>query len=70
MDANRGKLSVGQRWSEAQPTKTLLFWSCVASVIPTMSVGFGWGGRVTSGTARATAQTIAHDAVVQRPASI
>jgi pimeloyl-ACP methyl ester carboxylesterase len=70
MEANRGTRSVGQRWSEARPTKTLLFWACVASAVFTMIVGFSWGGWVTGGTARQTAQAIAQDAVVQRLASI
>ena len=51
MDANRGKLSVGQRWSDARPTKTVTFWCCVASAVLTMIIGFGWGGWVTGGTA-------------------
>jgi hypothetical protein len=70
MEANRGKLSVGQRWSEARPTKTLLFWSCVASMVLTMIVGFSWGGWVTGGTARQTAETMASDAIVLRLAPI
>jgi hypothetical protein len=70
MEANRGKLSVGQRWSEARPTKTLLFWSCVASMVVTMIVGFSWGGWVTGGTARQTAETTATDAIVRRLAPI
>ena len=70
MDANRSKPSVGQRWSAARPTKTVLFWSCVASMVLTMIVGFSWGGWVTGGTARTTAETMAHDAVVTRLAPI
>jgi pimeloyl-ACP methyl ester carboxylesterase len=70
MEANRNKPSVGQRWSDARPTKTVLFWSCVASMVLTMIVGFSWGGWVTGGTARATAETMAHEAVVTRLASI
>jgi hypothetical protein len=70
MDANRSKPSLGQRWSDAQPTKTVLFWSCVASMVLTMIVGFSWGGWVTGGTARQTAETMARDAVVQRLAPI
>ena len=70
MEANRGKLSVGQRWSEARPSKTLLFWSCVASMVLTMIVGFSWGGWVTGGTARQTAETMASDAIVLRLAPI
>jgi hypothetical protein len=70
MDANRDKRSVGQRWSEAQPTKTVAFWCCVASAVLTMIVGFGWGGWVTGGTARTTAETMANDAVATRLAPI
>ena len=70
MDAKWQKRSVGQRWSEARPTKTVAFWCCVASVVATMIVGFSWGGWVTGGTARATAETMAHDAVITRLAPI
>ena len=70
MDQDRGRLSVGQRWSTARPTKTLLFWSWVATAVVTMIVGFSWGGWVTGGTARATAETMTHDAVVKRLAPI
>ena len=70
MEANRSKPSLGQRWSEAKPTKTVLFWSCVASMVLTMIVGFSWGGWVTGGTARQTAETMAHEAVVTRLAPI
>jgi hypothetical protein len=70
MDANWEKRSVGQRWSEARPTKTVAFWCCVASVVLTMIVGFSGGGWVTGGTARATAETMAHDAVIARLAPI
>jgi hypothetical protein len=70
MEANRDELSWGQRWSEARPTKTHLFWACVATAVLTMIVGFSWGGWVTGGTARQTAETMAYDAVVQRLAPI
>jgi hypothetical protein len=70
MEPNRDKPSVGQRWSAARPTKTLLFWSCVASAVLTMIVGFSWGGWVTGGTARQMAATMADDTVVKRLASI
>ena len=36
----------------------------------TMIVGFSWGGWVTGGTARQTAETMARDAVVTRLAPI
>jgi hypothetical protein len=61
------KISVGQRWSDAQPTKTIVFWSCVASVVLTMIVGFGWG---TGTTAQNMAETMADSAVVARLAPI
>ena len=70
MDQDRGRLSVGQRWSAARPTKTLLFWSWVATAVVTMIVGFSWGGWVTGGTARITAETMTQDAVVKRLAPI
>jgi hypothetical protein len=60
------KPSMGQRWSKAQPTKTILFWACLASVVLTIVVGFSWGGWTTGGTAQKTAETMARDAVVQR----
>ncbi len=70
MDTNRKNRSLGERWSEARPTKTGLFWACMASAVLTMIVGFGWGGWVTGGTARETAASMASAAVVQRLAPI
>jgi pimeloyl-ACP methyl ester carboxylesterase len=70
MEQSRERLSLGQRWSDARPTKTLVFWSCVASVVLTMIFGFSWGGWVTGGTARTTADNVAQDAVVKRLAPI
>jgi len=70
MDQNRERLSLGQRWSDARPTKTVVFWACMASMVLTMIIGFSWGGWVTGGTARTTAETMAHDAVVTRLAPI
>jgi pimeloyl-ACP methyl ester carboxylesterase len=70
MDQNRERLSLGRRWSGVRPTKTLVFWACMASVVLTMIIGFSWGGWVTGGTARTTAQNMAHDAVVTRLAPI
>jgi len=60
------KLSLRQRWDEARPTKTIVFWSWVASVVLTMIIGFAWGGWVTGGTAQSMAATMADDAVVKR----
>jgi hypothetical protein len=70
MEQNRDSMSLGRRWSEARLTKTVVFWSCVASVVLTMIIGFSWGGWVTGGTARTAAEVMAHDAVVKRLAPI
>jgi hypothetical protein len=51
------KRSFSQRWEDYQPSKTMLFWACVAAVIATIVVGFSWGGWVTGGTSRAEAAT-------------
>ena len=66
MEQKKEKVSFGQRWREARPTKTLVFWSWVASVVITMIIGFAWGGWVTGGTAR----KIAKELVVSRLAPI
>ena len=63
-------VSLGQKWSGARPTKTVVFWFCVASVVVTMIIGFTWGGWVTGSTAREMAKTMAEDAVARRLASI
>jgi pimeloyl-ACP methyl ester carboxylesterase len=70
MDENRERLSLGQRWSDARPSKALVFWACVASAVLTMIIGFSWGGWVTGGTARTTAENLAHEAVVKRLAPV
>lgn len=49
--------SIRQRWDELQPTKTILVWSCIGSVIVALIVGFNFGGWVTGGTARGMAAT-------------
>lgn len=60
------KPSLGQKWRKAQPTKTILFWACLVSIILTIFVGFTWGGWVTTAAAQKAADTMAKDAVVQR----
>ncbi len=50
------KKPLGQRWEDYRPSKTLLFWSCVAVSILTIVVGFAWGGWVTTGTAQEMTQ--------------
>jgi len=64
------KLSFKKWWSQARPTKTVVFWSWIASIILTMIVGFAWGGWVTRATARTMAEDMAEDAVVDRLAPI
>jgi hypothetical protein len=54
---DRQKRSIQQRWNDLQPTKTMLFWSCLGSVVVALIVGFTWGGWVTGGTARDMAAT-------------
>lgn len=49
--------SLGRRWDDYRPTKTIVFWACILSIVATMVVGFGWGGWVTGGTSRTTAAT-------------
>jgi hypothetical protein len=43
--------SLAERWESYRPTKALWFWSCVACVVATLVVGFGWAGWVTGGAA-------------------
>ena len=66
MKAAEKKPSVQERWRKAQPTKMILFWACLASIILTMVVGFTWGGWVSASSAQKTAETMTKDAVVQR----
>src|SRR5437867_4660579 len=70
MERKSESLGFRDRWRDARPTKTLVFWCCVASAVLTMIIGFSWGGWVTGGTARTTAESMAHDAVVKRLAPI
>ncbi len=58
------------RWSAIRPTKTALFWSCVASAALTMTIGFTWGGWVRGVTAENVASLRAEEAVVKRLAPI
>jgi hypothetical protein len=60
------RVSLGQRWSGARPTKTAVFFSWVACVVITMIVGFTWGGWVRESTAR----SMAEDTIVTRLAPI
>jgi len=55
------KQSLGERWGQLQPSKTLLVWSCIGSVAVALVAGFTWGGWVTGGTARGMAATAADE---------
>jgi hypothetical protein len=78
MEQDRGDRGVEKKrkvrfrewWDEARPTKTVVFWSWVGSIILTMIIGFAWGGWVTGGTAQKMAEQMAEDAVVKRLAPI
>ncbi len=54
---NTTKQSLGQRWENYQPSKSMLAWACVATAVATMFIGFSWGGWVTGGTSRTLATT-------------
>jgi hypothetical protein len=64
--AQKRKASLKDWWRDARPTKTVVFWSWIGSVVLSMSIGFAWGGWVTGGTARSMTQTLADEAVVKR----
>ena len=66
MEQKQKKVSFREWWDEARPTKTIVFWSWVGSIVLTMIIGFAWGGWVTGGTAQKMAEVMAADAVSQR----
>jgi hypothetical protein len=70
METPARKRSIAERWRDARPTKTAMFWSWVAVVVLTLVVGFEWGGWVTGKTARGMAEAAGSDAVVARLAPI
>ena len=70
MEHNQKKPSYRQRWDKVRPTKWVLVWFCLGSVIGALIVGFTWGGWVTGGSARGMAVRSGKDAVVQRLAPI
>ncbi len=55
------KQSLGERWGQLQPSKTLLVWSCIGSVAVALVAGFTWGGWVTGGTAESMAADAADE---------
>lgn len=54
--------SLRSRWSAYKPTKGLLVWTCVGSIVATLVVGFTWGGWMTGGGARTMAEQAAASA--------
>lgn len=64
------KRSFSRRWEGYQPSKTMLFWACIAAIVATMIVGFSWGGWVTGGTAQAMAATAGENARGQLASAI
>lgn len=66
MEPTKRPRSLGERWSDARPSKTAVFWACIGCVVATLIVGFTWGGWVLGGTARSMAQVMAEDAVTKR----
>lgn len=63
-------MSVGEKLSAYQPSKTVWFWSCVGAIVLTMIVGFSWGGWVTGGTATKQAETAGEHAAAELAANI
>jgi hypothetical protein len=70
MDTTPRKRSLGERWIDARPTKTAMFWSWVLVVVLTLIVGFEWGGWVTGKTAKSMAEAASNDAVIARLAPL
>ena len=62
--------SLSRRWDEYQPSKTMLFWACIAAAVATMIIGFGWGGWVTGGGSRTMATAAAQEAHTQLASAI
>jgi hypothetical protein len=62
--------SMKEMWIQSRPTKRLLLWACVGTMVVTIVVGFTWGGWTTGGKARYAAEAMASDAVAKRLAPI
>jgi hypothetical protein len=64
-------ISVMRRdWNDYNPSKTALFWMCVASIALTVFAGFNWGGWVTGRGAREMAQQAAGQSRAETVAAI
>ena len=46
-----GRMRLRERWRGYQPSKGVWLWSCAASALAVLILGFGWGGWMTVGTA-------------------
>ena len=66
MESNQKKPGYRQRWDKVRPTKWVLVWFSLGSVIGAVIVGFTWGGWVTGGSARDMAAQSGKDAVSER----
>jgi hypothetical protein len=65
-----GKPSVSRRWRDYRASKAVLIWSCAASIVVTMIVGFSWGGWVRGGTAQDMATKAAAEARTELAAAV
>ena len=59
-----------QDWRDYNPSKTALFWMCVASIALTIFAGFNWGGWVTGRGAREMAQQAAGQSRAETVATV
>ena len=62
--------SFRERWSQMRPSKTLFFWTCIATMALTMFIGFNWGGWMTASSAQEMASDASEAAVIQALAPI
>lgn len=60
----------GRRFAEFRASKAQLFWSCAATAVATIVVGFAWGGWVTGGTAASMSEQAATNARVALAADV
>jgi hypothetical protein len=61
---------LGQRLESYRPSKAVLGWCCILSIIATMIAGFSWGGWVTQGAATTMANGAADGARAKLAAEI
>lgn len=59
-----------EKLKETEISKTAAIWSCLASVILTMAVGFWWGGWVTNSTALKMVSDGSKSAILNRLADV